>query len=305
MAPTHPLGDDLAVRYPHVTTSPIRVASVIAAFGWPRARPASAATAGRHECVLTAGTAVDAGAAVDAGWPPPPHAPSAKTRDPARKAIAAGAEARDESIPSPSYTLSLVTTHRSSVGRPVERQPGDRAAAPGELGLVQAFANTYWDLDRHSPERLPSPAALSEWLVERGLLEPGTRLTPTDLERALDVREGLRALLFVNNGAAADRGAIERLNRALRGPGLFVQLDPSAPPRFMATRRDFDTALAIISAVVAIAQLDGSWCRLKACPGDDCGWTFYDHSRNQAGNWCAMSICGSRAKAREYRRRKR
>jgi predicted RNA-binding Zn ribbon-like protein len=201
--------------------------------------------------------------------------------------------------------LLLVTAYRSPVRPPVERQPGDRAPAPGELGLVQAFANTFWDLDRRGPERLLSPAALSEWLGERGLLEPGTRLGSTDLERALDVREGLRALLLANNGAAADRDAVDRLNRALRGPGLFVLLDPSAPPRFMATRRDFDTALAFISTIVAIAQLDGSWARLKACVGDDCGWTFYDHSRNQAGNWCAMSICGSRTKAREYRRRKR
>jgi predicted RNA-binding Zn ribbon-like protein len=124
----------------------------------------------------------------------------------------------------------------------------------------------------------------------------------------LDVRDGLRAMLFFNNGNVEDRDAIERLNRALRGGGLFVQLDASSEPEFKAEHRDLGTALALIATIVALAQLDGRWSRLKACPGgpgDRCGWTFYDHSRNQAGSWCAMSICGSRAKARDYRRRRK
>lgn len=186
-----------------------------------------------------------------------------------------------------------------------ERQPGDRLPAPGDLQLVQAFVNTFWDLDRAGAEQLSSPAALAEWLAAHGLLEPGTRLRQADLERALDVREGLRALLFVNNDAAADPDAIERLNAALRSPGLYVQLGAADPPAFRAMRCDFDAALASLATVVAVAQLDGRWYRLRACPGDHCGWAFYDHSRNQSGNWCSMSVCGSRAKAREYRRRNR
>jgi predicted RNA-binding Zn ribbon-like protein len=84
-----------------------------------------------------------------------------------------------------------------------------------------------------------------------------------------------------------------------------VQLDAAAPPAFAALRLDFDAAMASIATIVAVAQIDGSWHRLKACPGVHCGWAFYDHSRNQSGSWCSMSVCGSRAKAREYRRRNR
>jgi predicted RNA-binding Zn ribbon-like protein len=185
------------------------------------------------------------------------------------------------------------------------RQPGDREPAPGDLELVQAFVNTFWDLDGGGGERLASPAALADWLTAHGLIEPAAELDRTELERALDVREGLRALMFVNNGTAADHAAIERLNAALRGPGLFVQLDAAAPPGFAPLRHDLDAALASIATIVAGAQIDGRWYRLKACPGDHCGWAFYDHSRNQNGSWCSMSVCGSRAKAREYRRRSR
>lgn len=186
-----------------------------------------------------------------------------------------------------------------------ERQPGGRRPAPGSLALVQAFVNTFWDLDGHGADRLGDPPALAEWLSSRGLLEPGSRLGDADLRRALAVREGLRALLLANNGAAPDRAKIEQLNRALRAPELFVKLSLSAPPEFTTSRRNLDGALALIATAVAVAQIDGSWSRLKACRGDHCGWAFYDHSRNQASSWCSMSICGGRAKSRDYRRRRR
>ena len=119
----------------------------------------------------------------------------------------------------------------SSIEPAAERQPGGRAPAPGQLRLVQSFVNSRWDLDRNLEEQLANPAALAGWLVARRLVDPGARIGSADLERALEVREGLRELLFVNNGAAGDARVIERLNLALEGPGLFVQLDPRGPAR--------------------------------------------------------------------------
>ena len=48
------------------------------------------------------------------------------------------------------------------------------------------------------------------------------------------------------------------------------------------------------------AMAGGSWPRLKACPGDRCGWAFYDRSPTATATWCSMSICGARTKARAY-----
>ncbi len=192
----------------------------------------------------------------------------------------------------------------SSVSPPAERQPGNRLPAPGDLRLVQSLVNSFYDLDRRV-DRFGTPEALAAWLRERDLLEPGIELGDPDLKRVIEIREGLRALMYINNGEPGDPATIERLNRALRAPGLFVQLNPAGRPDFVAQRRDLDSALALIATIVALAQLDGRWSRLKACPGNHCGWAFYDHSRNQTSNWCSMSVCGQRAKAREYRRRRR
>jgi predicted RNA-binding Zn ribbon-like protein len=191
------------------------------------------------------------------------------------------------------------------IGSRNELQPGDRQPAPGNLWLVQSFVNTRWDLERDLEDKFADSDGLTTWLVERDLVPAGTPVSEADLSRALDARDGLQALLFANNGVELDFEAVERMDRALRGPGPRVQLSADSPPDFVPWRPDLDGALALIGTIAAIAQLDGSWLRLKACPGEDCGWAFYDHSRNQASTWCSMSICGARAKSRDYRRRKK
>ena len=51
---------------------------------------------------------------------------------------------------------------------------------------------------------------------------------------------------------------------------------------------------------------DGDLRRVKECPGaDDCGWLFYDTSRNGARRWCSMEGCGSRVKMRRHYARHR
>jgi predicted RNA-binding Zn ribbon-like protein len=185
-----------------------------------------------------------------------------------------------------------------------ERQPGNRRTAPDALWLVQAFANSRWDLDHDLRDEFATTELLAGWLVARHLLEPGAPVSEADRRRALDAREGIRTLLLLNNGLPADDAAIERLNERLRGTGTSVRLSGRSRPDFVTHGRGVDATLALLGASIAAAQLDGSWSRLKACPGDHCGWAFYDHSRNDSGTWCSMAVCGGRAKAREYRRRK-
>jgi predicted RNA-binding Zn ribbon-like protein len=183
-------------------------------------------------------------------------------------------------------------------------QPGHRRPAPGDLELVQTFLNSRWDLTSSNEEELVTPGAVSTWLVEHGLCDHRPALKESDRRRVLEVREGLRSMLFVNNGALEDPDVLAGLNRALRAPRIYVQFGAGGTPEFKPQPRDLDGALALIASIVALSQVDGSWSRMKACRGRDCGWAFYDYSRNQASSWCAMSVCGSRAKVRAYRKRR-
>lgn len=184
-------------------------------------------------------------------------------------------------------------------------QPGGRAPAPGDLAVVQAFMNTRWDLaSAGHTEMLVSPEAVHDWLRRHGLIGgPMMRLTLDDLDRALVVREGLRALAFANNGHRVDEEAIAALHAASKGAKVEVYLEADRP-RLIADTKTIDGAIAALFAITAGAMIEGSWQRLKACPERDCGWAFYDHSRNRSGRWCSMKVCGERHKARTYYRRK-
>jgi predicted RNA-binding Zn ribbon-like protein len=184
-------------------------------------------------------------------------------------------------------------------------QPGGRRPAPADLGLVQAFVNSFYDLEQdHGAELLGTPGELAGWLSRRGLLAAGEALGEADLRRALDARRGLRALLRANAGRPLDSEAVAALNRAAVGAGVELGFSP-AGPSLGPERSGLDGALALILGIAARSMLDGSWHRFKVCRQHDCGWAFYDHSRNQGGEWCSMAVCGGRAKARAYYRRRR
>ena len=183
-------------------------------------------------------------------------------------------------------------------------QPGGREPAPGELALVQAFVNTHFDLASGGGEMLASPESLRAWLGERGLLERARRVDGRGLDRVLAVREGLRALAFANNEQELNDGAVDAMREASVGATTEIRVEPGGVQFVMAGPWDVDAAIGALLAVVARAMIEGSWQRLKACPGRHCGWAFYDRSRNQSARWCAMKVCGDREKARAYYERR-
>jgi predicted RNA-binding Zn ribbon-like protein len=176
--------------------------------------------------------------------------------------------------------------------------------APAPLDVLQRFVNSV-SFERNE-EELDTPEALGAWLAEHGLMAPGDPVTEGDLRRAVDVREGLRALLFANNGYPLDTSAVERLDLAASRAGVRLRFDEKdGSPTLEPDATGVDGAIARLMAAVAEANLEGSWKRLKACPEDTCRWAFYDRSKNRSAKWCSMETCGNMAKARAYRARHR
>jgi predicted RNA-binding Zn ribbon-like protein len=186
-------------------------------------------------------------------------------------------------------------------------QPGGRLAAPGRLGLLQAFLNSHYDLARgDGAELLSTPAQLRAWMSERGLLPRRAPVTASDLERALAMRAGLRQLIAEREPGHSRSSAVDpSLHRAIRGASLELRLEAGRPELVPVGVAPLDRALGALLSIAAVAMIDQSWVRLKVCPGRRCGWVFYDHSRNNSGRWCSMSICGAREKSRSHYRRHR
>jgi hypothetical protein len=162
-------------------------------------------------------------------------------------------------------------------------------AAPEPLRLVQLFVNT--SAHETGRELIGTPTALRAWLAAVGL-DPGP-VGAASLHRAHALRRDLHALIAHRRGGDAVIEAAERAR-------LTVDL---GGPHLVARAAGIDGALGAIVAVAYEAMRDGSWERLKACR--NCGWSFWDESRNRSAAWCSMQLCGNRLKVRRHRSRKR
>ena len=177
-----------------------------------------------------------------------------------------------------------------------------RPRAPGALGLVQSFVNTFdMEADRDAIE---TPAGLSAWLVDRGL--PGAGLVrPADVERARRLREAIRASLEHNahpGRPSRSGGPVPDLATAAGDIELRVAAGDGAPA-LVPAGSGVEAALGWVLAAAVGAAADGSWSRLKVCRNDACRWAYWDASRNRSGVWCTMAVCGNRAKGRAFRGR--
>ena len=158
-------------------------------------------------------------------------------------------------------------------------------AAPGPLRLVQLFLNT---ADHETGrELLPTPDGLRSWFAENGVAVG--RTGPAGLRRAHELRDALRDFVVTGRSSQA-------LDDAARRARLTVDLaDATLRPQ----GDGVDAALGVVVARVYEAIRDGSWARFKACR--NCGWAFWDESRNRSAAWCSMQLCGNRLKVRRHR----
>jgi predicted RNA-binding Zn ribbon-like protein len=163
-------------------------------------------------------------------------------------------------------------------------------AAPEPLRRLQLFVNTT-DHER-SRELLGSPSQVRDWLAEH--VRDPVQVGAAGAARARALREALREL-HGGPGTPSARAQVEDVARRAR---LTVSLDP---PRLVPQAPGLDGVLGELVAIAYEAIRDGSWSRLKPCR--NCGFLFWDASRNRSATWCSMQLCGNRLKVRRHRRR--
>ena len=110
-------------------------------------------------------------------------------------------------------------------------------------------------------------------------------------------------------GATVDGGSLRSLNRhwqranaarelrAGRG-GVSCEWQASVP----AWERAFHAV--VLSAAELLADR-GRLARVHECPGEGCGWFFFDGSKNGSRRWCSMKTCGNVDKVRRFHARQR
>ncbi|TCM57671.1 putative RNA-binding Zn ribbon-like protein [Rhizobium sp. PP-F2F-G48] len=114
-------------------------------------------------------------------------------------------------------------------------------------------------------------------------------MPPADRAAFLALREAIDRYFRQRVEGADDAGLLADL---LDAAARTLRLSPNGADLGASTAR---------SALRLAARADDG--RLKICA--NCGWLFFDRSKNRSRAWCDMTVCGNRRKAsRHYRRAK-
>ena len=118
-------------------------------------------------------------------------------------------------------------------------------------------------------------------------------------DKVLQLRMNLRQILVsLINAEQPAPGLLAEFNNNFRtssavslakGPKGSLQYGPET-----------SLAKAIEISAAAVLSNPSEIGRVKICPGDNCGWLFLDESKNRRRQWCAMDMCGNRAKAKRF-----
>jgi predicted RNA-binding Zn ribbon-like protein len=179
--------------------------------------------------------------------------------------------------------------------------PVNKAAVEQEASLLVEFVNTR-DIEEET-DSISDPRGLQVWIRER----TGEYVDAPDeeaLQRLLDLRESLRALLRASNGEKIEAGALTPLEEAAERSRFRTTFSGDGRLELAPARSDLSGFEARLLLAIERLQSHGAWPRLKACTDDECQWAFYDATRNHSRTWCSMDVCGNREKTRRYRERR-
>jgi predicted RNA-binding Zn ribbon-like protein len=201
-----------------------------------------------------------------------------------------------------------------------EQHAGNLSLLGGRLCLD--FANTIdWRTGEHPQEWLTSYADLVAWSEHAGIVTESEAQHLRDLgarhptaalavlEQGIALREAIyRIFCAIADERPPEAEDVATLNNALSEALSRLRVTPAADGftwHWAPDQDSLDRMLWPVTRSAAELLTSGELSRVRMCAGDDCGWLFFDTSRNRSRRWCSMEDCGNRAKARRHYRRQR
>jgi predicted RNA-binding Zn ribbon-like protein len=142
----------------------------------------------------------------------------------------------------------------------------------------------------------------ADWLAEAAVVDAslGARL----LREALILREDIYELCAaLAAGFPAPPGRLESLTTAHARALARSRLTPIGG-NFDWAWSPHEAPLASVVGPISLSALKllqhADLARMKQCQGNDCGWLFFDTTKNRSRRWCEMKVCGNRAKQKRF-----
>lgn len=205
------------------------------------------------------------------------------------------------------------------VPEPITSRAGSLPLVGGLLALD--LCNTSSGRDSSRPiEHLRTPDHVIAWIRHAGACEPGEAqaiaqrlraepsLGPELLRQTLSLREAV----FSSGKALAERRDVQRdcLDELARihthaiGRAKLVGQSGAFAWRWNAAEWPIEAVLGPITLSALTLLTETEPRRIKQCHGHECGWLFFDGSKNNSRRWCEMEVCGNRAKQKRLQGRR-
>jgi predicted RNA-binding Zn ribbon-like protein len=206
--------------------------------------------------------------------------------------------------------------------RQIPQYPPSRAAVLPLVGGVLAFDLTNTSSGRGGPrwlEHLQTADNVVDWARHAKVLtarDAGRlhRLVAADRRLAGRLLAGMTGLREVIHCVGVEIATTGRVARKHRDALVRIHAETLARARLVPSHSTFvwvwDPADSPVEAILGPIVLSGlsvltgaDLSRVKRCPGDHCGWLFFDATKNKGRRWCEMEVCGNRAKQKRRRGR--
>jgi predicted RNA-binding Zn ribbon-like protein len=179
-----------------------------------------------------------------------------------------------------------------------------RGSSPSSADHLTSYA----DLVAFAAQSKLMPAEHADWLREQALLEPA--IAAGVLKRARRLREAITAIFStLAAGKRVPESELSLLNFDLAASFSHARIVPSTDGdgyRWGWSGRNLDAPLWPITRSAAdLLTSDAERTLVRECGAEDCVWLFLDSTRNRSRQWCSMSSCGNREKARRHYQRVR
>jgi predicted RNA-binding Zn ribbon-like protein len=208
--------------------------------------------------------------------------------------------------------------------RPAPQYPPSRAAVLPLVGGALAFDLTNTSSGRGGPkwlEHLQTAGHVVDWARHAKILTgrdakrlhervaADRRLAAQLFGAMIELRELIHAIgVEIAAASKARRPQMDALVRIHAQCLARAHLIPSAATFAWVWDPRASPVEAVLGPIVlsALSVLTGAdLSRIKRCPGDHCGWLFFDATKNKRRRWCEMEVCGNRAKQKRARQRGR
>ncbi|WP_042121035.1 CGNR zinc finger domain-containing protein [Paenibacillus senegalensis] len=146
-------------------------------------------------------------------------------------------------------------------------------------------------------------------LLQKWKLEASSPIDTVSLKKLKALRKQMYAIVSkLSNGDELQRNQLHEVNNILEDMSTYIRMDYKNNEfalEYSYSEKGWFLVIWHVAKSFADMLCNYGTTRVKVCHNQNCGWVFYDQSKNKSRRWCDDKVCGNIMKVRRFRSRKK